>query len=80
MPGEFAARVPGGSITGWLAGTGPPVLVLHGGPGLSDYTAPLAAELTDAFGVIRYQIEDCGHFPWLERPGSVRAALDRICA
>src|SRR5579871_2989485 len=55
MPGEFAARVPGGSITGWLAGTGPPVLVLHGGPGLSDYTAPLAAELTDAFEVIRYQ-------------------------
>lgn len=55
MPGEFEARVPGGSITGWLAGTGPPVLVLHGGPGLSDYTAPLAAELTDAFEVIRYQ-------------------------
>jgi pimeloyl-ACP methyl ester carboxylesterase len=24
-------------------------------PGLSDYTAPLAAELADAFGVIRYQ-------------------------
>ena len=31
------------------------MLVLHGGPGLSDYTAPLAAELEDAFGVIRYQ-------------------------
>jgi pimeloyl-ACP methyl ester carboxylesterase len=45
MPGEIRARVPGGGITGWLAGTGPPVLVLHGGPGLSDYTAPLAAEL-----------------------------------
>lgn len=28
---------------------------MHGGPGLSDYTAPLAAELEDAFGVIRYQ-------------------------
>src|SRR5580658_760402 len=55
MPGEIRARVPEGSITGWLAGDGPPVLVLHGGPGLSDYTAPLAAELTDAFGVIRYQ-------------------------
>ena len=26
----------------------------------------------------RYQIEDCGHFPWLERPGSVRKALERI--
>jgi pimeloyl-ACP methyl ester carboxylesterase len=55
MPDEFRARVPEGSITGWLAGDGPPVLVLHGGPGLSDYTAPLAAELEDAFRVIRYQ-------------------------
>ncbi len=52
-PGEF--RVPDGSITGWLAGDGPPVLILHGGPGLSDYTEPLAAELGDAFKVIRYQ-------------------------
>jgi pimeloyl-ACP methyl ester carboxylesterase len=55
MAGEFRIPVPGGSITGWLAGDGQPVLVLHGGPGLSDYTGPLAAELTDAFAVIRYQ-------------------------
>ena len=28
-----------------------------------------------------YTIEDdCGHFPWIERPGVVRKALDRICA
>jgi pimeloyl-ACP methyl ester carboxylesterase len=27
----------------------------------------------------QYQIEqDCGHLPWLERPGSVRKALERI--
>ena len=27
----------------------------------------------------QYQLEkDCGHFPWLERPGSVRKALERI--
>jgi len=55
MPEEFRARVPEGSITGWRAGEGPPVLIVHGGPGLSDYTAPLAAGLTDAFGVIQYQ-------------------------
>lgn len=55
MPDEFQARVPGGSITGSLAGDGPPVLLLHGGPGLSDYTEPLSAELADAFRVIRYQ-------------------------
>jgi pimeloyl-ACP methyl ester carboxylesterase len=52
---EFAARVPGGTITAWESGHGAPVLILHGGPGLSDYTAPLAAELDDAFRVIRYQ-------------------------
>jgi pimeloyl-ACP methyl ester carboxylesterase len=28
----------------------------------------------------RYQIEDCGHFPWLERSGSVRKALEHICS
>jgi pimeloyl-ACP methyl ester carboxylesterase len=27
----------------------------------------------------QYQIEDCGHFPWLEHPGSIRKALQRIC-
>ena len=51
MAAKFRVPVPGGSITGWLVGDGPPVLILHGGPGLSDYTAPLAAELTDAFGL-----------------------------
>jgi proline iminopeptidase len=55
VPGEIRAPGTGGGITGWLAGSGQPVLILHGGPGLSDYTAPLAAELEDAFGVIRYQ-------------------------
>jgi hypothetical protein len=35
---EFRAEVPGGAITAWQAGTGPAVLILHGGPGLSDYT------------------------------------------
>jgi proline iminopeptidase len=53
--GEFLAPVPGGTITGWSAGDGPPVLILHGGPGLSDYTEPLADELGDGFRVLRYQ-------------------------
>jgi pimeloyl-ACP methyl ester carboxylesterase len=52
---KFEALVAGGSITGWLTGKGPPALILHGGPGLSDYTAPLGAELADGFQVIRYQ-------------------------
>ena len=52
---ELRAAVTGGTITAWPTGTGSPVLVLHGGPGLSDYTEPLAAEFEDAFRVIRYQ-------------------------
>lgn len=52
---EFRAEVPGGRIVVWQAGAGPDLLILHGGPGLSDYTAPLADEFEDAFRVIRYQ-------------------------
>jgi len=52
---EFEVSVPGGKITAWRSGLGPPVLILHGGPGLSDYTAPLAAEVDDTFRVIRFQ-------------------------
>ena len=51
----FTASVPGGVITASQTGSGAPVLLLHGGPGLSDYTAPLTAGLDDAFTVIRFQ-------------------------
>jgi pimeloyl-ACP methyl ester carboxylesterase len=47
--------VPGGALAGSRAGTGPPVLILHGGPGLSDYTASLAEELVGDFTTYRYQ-------------------------
>jgi pimeloyl-ACP methyl ester carboxylesterase len=96
---EFLAPVPDGSIAGLAAGTWPPVLVLHGGPGLSDYTASLADEMPTGFVLgaespipprhgtataalipgVRYVVEaDCGHFPWIERPGSVRKALEQV--
>ena len=52
----FSASVPGGEISGWVAGTGPPVLLLHGGPGLScEYMDPVAAELAPAFQVATFQ-------------------------
>lgn len=55
MTREFAVTVPGGTITAWQQGEGPHVLLLHGGPGVSDYTESLAAELEDGYTVTRYQ-------------------------
>ena len=51
----FFAPVDGGEIGGELSGAGPRTLLLHGGPGLSDYLADLAVELAGAFTVARYQ-------------------------
>ncbi len=48
-------QVDGGTIGGWDVGDGPPALVLHGGPGLSDYTESLATEVSGLFRTIRYQ-------------------------
>jgi proline iminopeptidase len=53
--GAFTVGVPGGVIAASQTASGPPVLILHGGPGWSDYTASVAAELDDAFSVIRFQ-------------------------
>jgi proline iminopeptidase len=40
----------------WTAveGSGPPVLLLHGGPGLYDYLGPIATMLSDRYTVYRY--------------------------
>jgi pimeloyl-ACP methyl ester carboxylesterase len=55
MTREFAVTVAGGTITAWQQGEGQHVLLLHGGPGVSDYTESLAAELEDGYSVTRYQ-------------------------
>jgi hypothetical protein len=44
-------------------GTGHPALLLHGGPGLSDYMGQLADE---------------PDFPWLEQPGELRRIVERF--
>jgi pimeloyl-ACP methyl ester carboxylesterase len=52
----FTAAVEGGQITGWVDGAGPPVLLLHGGPGLSyDYLDEVGAELCDGYQVAACQ-------------------------
>ncbi len=51
----FEVPVAGGMIAGSRTGSGPPVVVLHGGPGLSDYMESLDGELSSGYSVYRYQ-------------------------
>jgi proline iminopeptidase len=52
----FEVRVQGGRLRGSLTGHGDPVLLLHGGPGLSwDYLQPVVDELADGYRVATYQ-------------------------
>ncbi|MDP9250684.1 MAG: alpha/beta hydrolase [Chloroflexota bacterium] len=52
---EFSAPATGGEIVGWVSGSGPPALLLHGGPGMNDYLPALALELSPVMTVARYQ-------------------------
>ncbi len=53
---EITASVSGGALSGWVHGEGAPVLLLHGGPGLSyEYLDGLAAELGDGYRIAAYQ-------------------------
>jgi len=54
---RFEVTVPGGILAGIRAGRGEPLLVVHGGPGLSDYSAMFADELT-GWETLRYTQRD----------------------
>lgn len=50
------APVGGGELVGWAEGAGAPVLLLHGGPGLSsEYLDQLVPELGDGFEIVGFQ-------------------------
>lgn len=56
MWSEFTTRDDGARIAGRRAGSGPPILLLHGGPGLGfDYLRDLAEELAGENDVVWYQ-------------------------
>jgi pimeloyl-ACP methyl ester carboxylesterase len=42
---RFVAETTAGAIVGWSNGSGDPILVLHGGPAMSDYMDMIAGEL-----------------------------------
>ena len=53
---EFSIDVAGGHLAGWTEGEGIPVLLLHGGPGMSvGYLVDLIAELTENCLVATFQ-------------------------
>lgn len=82
MVEQEVLRVPGvgGSLVGWVAGSGQPVLLLHGGPGLSySYMDDLGVELATEFRVASYQQR--GLEPsTLEGPFTIAQSIDDAIA
>jgi proline iminopeptidase len=61
-----------------VSGTGPPVVCLHGGPGLWDYLGSLAALLDDTFTVIRFEQRGCGRSTADGGPFMIEQAVDDL--
>jgi proline iminopeptidase len=53
-------EVPGATLWTARQGSGPPIVLLHGGPGLWDYMGPVARMLDDIATVYRYDQRACG--------------------
>jgi pimeloyl-ACP methyl ester carboxylesterase len=69
-------EVTGGRLGGWVVGNGLPVLLLHGGPGLSfEYLDDLGSELGDDFQVAAYQQRGLAPST-LDGPFTIAQAID----
>jgi proline iminopeptidase len=68
------------SLAERLAGLGVPTLLVHGAGSPMPVTA--STETANAIGPAAavQVLGGAGHFPWLERPGALRAALDHVSA
>ncbi len=75
----FAVRHPGGLVRGWLRGSGPAVLLLHGWGGRSGQMAPLAEALVAA-GCSAVAIDAPGHGRSSGRVASVPLYAGAIAA
>ena len=81
----FTAATPTGELVGWVAGTGPRVLAIHGGPGMSyDYLDDAVAELAGRYQVATFQQRGIapsttsGEFTIAEAVTDVAAVLDQL--
>lgn len=61
-----------------ISGTGTPVVLLHGGPGLWDYLASLEALLADEFTVVRFDQRGCGRSTGRGGPFTIEQAVDDL--
>lgn len=81
----FTAVAARGTLSGWTAGDGPPVLALHGGPGMNyDYLDDAVTELATRYRVATFQqrglspsTED-GEFTIAEAVDDITAVLDAL--
>jgi pimeloyl-ACP methyl ester carboxylesterase len=81
----FRVETGSGELSGWLAGDGPRVLALHGGPGMSfDYLDDAVVELAARYRVATFQQRGLapstteGEFTIAEAVSDVRAVLDGL--
>ena len=81
----FVVATTSGELSGWVAGAGPRVLAIHGGPGINyEYLDDVVAELAVAFEVATYQQRglapstEQGAFTVAEAVGDIVAVLDGL--
>ncbi len=82
---SFTAATPTGELSGWVAGDGPRLLAVHGGPGMSyDYLDQAVAELATRYRVATFQQRglapstERGRFTVAEAVADVAAVLDAL--
>jgi pimeloyl-ACP methyl ester carboxylesterase len=82
---SFAVPARSGELSGWVAGAGPRVLAIHGGPGLNfDYLDDAVAELCGSYQVATYQQRglapstEQGEFTIAEAVADIAAVLDGL--
>lgn len=81
----FTAATSSGELAGWATGDGPPVLVLHGGPGLGfEYMDDVVAEIDRRYRVATFQQRGLapsavdGDFTIAEAVADITAVLDAL--